>query len=232
MMKYACNAFHALKISFANEVGRVAKRLGADSHVVMDLLCQDTKLNISRAYLRPGFAFGGSCLPKDVRALAYKGKELDLDLPLLSSILPSNDEIITDALSLLQTLGRRQVGLLGLSFKAGTDDLRESPLVTLAERLLGKGFDLQIHDPLVNLDHLVGANKTYVLREIPHLSRLLAPSVEKVLDHAGVVIVGNAAPEFRKLESHAFRPEQVVVDLSGLLKDKLPASVPYHGITW
>ena len=232
MMKYTCNAFHALKISFANEVGQMAKHLGADSHMVMDLLCKDTKLNISRAYLKPGFAFGGSCLPKDLRALNYKAKELDVQLPMLASILPSNTRIVDEAVSLVRKTGARRVGLLGLSFKPGTDDLRESPLLTLAERLLGKGYELQINDPLVRLDHLVGANKTYLLREIPHISRLLVPDLAAVLDHAEVIIIGNSAPEFQPLREFAFREGQSVVDLSGLLKETLPSSVPYYGISW
>ena len=210
----------------------LAKQVGADSHRVMDLLCQDSKLNISRAYLRPGFAFGGSCLPKDLRALTYRAKELDVALPLLTSIIPSNEAQIEAAMQLIARTGERQVGLLGLSFKPGTDDLRESPLLTLAERLVGKGYELQVNDPLVNLDHLVGANKTYLLREIPHISRLLVGSLETVLDHAKVMVIGNASPEFRVLESYAFRPDQTVIDLAGLLKDKLPAGVAYHGINW
>ena len=232
MFKYACNSFHALKISFANEIGKLAKRLGADSHLVMDLVCRDTKLNISRAYLRPGFAFGGSCLPKDLRALTYRAKELDLPVPLLASILPSNESQIDAALEIIRASGRRRVGLLGLSFKAGTDDLRESPLLTLAERLLGKGYELLIHDPLVSLDRLVGANKTYVLREIPHLSRLLVPTLAKVLEFGELVVVGNASREFRVLQEHKFRQDQVVVDLAGLLKEKRPQGLAYHGINW
>ena len=231
MMKYTCNAFHALKVSFANEVGQLAKRLGADSHMVMDLLCQDTKLNISKAYMKPGFAFGGSCLPKDLRAVTYKAKELDLTLPLLSSVLPSNRTVVDEAVDIVKQAGGRRVALLGLSFKPGTDDLRESPLLTLAEELLGKGFDLKIFDPLVRLDNLVGANKTYLLREIPHISRLLAPTLEAVLDHGEVVVVGNAAPEFSVLENYDFRENQSIVDLSGLFKDRL-TTVPYYGISW
>ena len=232
MMKYTCNAFHAVKISFANEIGRLAKALGADSHTVMELLCEDSKLNISKAYLRPGYAFGGSCLPKDLRALNFKARELDVNLPMLGSVLPSNRVLVDSSLDLIASTSKRRVGLLGLSFKPGTDDLRESPLLTLAEKLVGKGYELRINDPLVKLDNLVGANKTYVLREIPHISRLLDPSLDSVLDHAEVIVVGNAAEEFKVLENHKFAPEQVVVDLSGLLKDKLPSEVPYHGISW
>src|SRR2546422_545027 len=190
MVKYSANAFHALKISFANEIGRIAKRLGVDSHAVMNLLCQDTKLNISRAYLRPGFAFGGSCLPKDLRALTYKAKESDVSLPLLQAILPSNEEHIQQALDLIRETNSRKIGLLGLTFKPGTDDLRESPLVTLAERLIGKGYDLKVYDPLVNLERLVGANKTFILREIPHISRLMTRSLEDLLSESEIVVIG------------------------------------------
>jgi len=232
MVKYAANAFHALKISFANEIGRIAKRLGADSHVVMDYICLDTKLNISRAYLRPGFAFGGSCLPKDLRALTHKAKETDVSLPMLQAILASNDDHIESALDIIRNCGLKKVGLLGLSFKPGTDDLRESPLVTLAERLIGKGYELLVYDPVVNLDHLVGANKTYILREIPHISRLMGASLAEVLERVEIVVVGNASKEFQVLESHRFRPGQVVVDLAGVLKGKTPSGLEYHGICW
>ena len=232
MLKYSANAFHALKISFANEIGRVSKRLGADSHAVMDLLCRDTKLNISRAYLRPGFAFGGSCLPKDLRALTYGAKELDVAAPVLGSIVQSNDLHGESAVQLIRETGHRKIGLLGLSFKAGTDDLRESPRVTLAERLIGKGYELQVYDPLVNLERLVGANKAYILREIPHISRLMAPSVRALLDSAEVVVIGNTSEEFKLLENHSFAPGQVVIDLVGMLKGKAPATLEYHGLCW
>lgn len=232
MLKYSCNAFHALKISFANEIGRVARRLGADSHLVMDLVCQDTKLNISRAYLRPGFAFGGSCLPKDLRALTYRAKELDVHIPMLEAIIPSNERHIDLAMDRIRETGKRKVGLLGLSFKAGTDDLRESPLVTLAEKLIGKGFDLQVFDPLVNLDRLVGANKTYILREIPHISRLMAKTLDAVLDFAEVIVVGNTSREFKSLETHKFTPGQAIIDVAGLFKGKTLRDAIYHGLCW
>jgi GDP-mannose 6-dehydrogenase len=232
MVKYSANAFHALKITFANEIGRIAKCLGADSYPVMDYLCRDTKLNISKAYLRPGFAFGGSCLPKDLRALTYKAKELDVTVPMLSAILASNEEHIESALRIIQSTKSRKVGLLGLSFKPGTDDLRESPLVALAERLIGKGYELFVYDPLVNLDHLVGANKTYILREIPHISRLMVSSVEKVVAKADIIVVGNGSKEFRILSDHEFADDQTVVDLSGILKGAVKGKAAYHGICW
>jgi len=232
MLKYSCNAFHALKIAFANEIGRVAKRLGADSHAVMDLVCKDTKLNISKAYLRPGFAFGGSCLPKDLRALTYRAKELDIAVPMLDAIIPSNDTHVELAMRHIRESGKRKVGLLGLSFKAGTDDLRESPLVTLAEKLIGKGYDLRVFDPLVRLDRLVGANKTYILREIPHISRLMADSLESVLEASEIVVLGNTSPEFLKIQGHPFLKKGTVLDLVGLLKGKEPAGADYQGICW
>ena len=232
MLKYSANAFHALKISFANEIGRVSKRLGADSHAVMDLLCRDTKLNISRAYLRPGFAFGGSCLPKDLRALTYEAKELDVAAPVLGAIVQSNDLHGESAVQLIRETGHRKIGLLGLSFKAGTDDLRESPCVTLAERLIGKGYELQVYDPLANLERLVGANKAYILRKIPRISRLMASSVCALLDSAEVVVIGNTSEEFKLLENHSFASGQVVIDLVGMLKGKAPATLEYHGLCW
>jgi GDP-mannose 6-dehydrogenase len=182
--------------------------------------------------LRPGFAFGGSCLPKDLRALTDRAGELDVSIPMLDAILPSNEAHIDSALALVREAGHRKVGLLGLSFKPGTDDLRESPLVTLAEQLIGKGFDLRVFDPLVNLDRLVGANKTYILREIPHISRLMAPSLEAVLDASETIVIGNASREFKALEGRRFPPETAIIDLVGLLKGKVPAGARYHGICW
>ena len=196
MIKYANNAWHALKVCFANEIGNLCKRLDIDSHDVMDIFCRDRKLNLSPYYLKPGFAFGGSCLPKDVRALQYRAKEVDLEMPVLQAILPSNQLQIQRAVEEIIETGKKRIGLLGFSFKAGTDDLRESPLVMLAEVLLGKGYRLRIYDRNVALARLVGANKEYIERQIPHLSSLMCDTVEEVVDECDVLVVGNGAPEF------------------------------------
>jgi GDP-mannose 6-dehydrogenase len=195
MIKYADNSFHALKAGFANEMGAVCKALGLDSHTVMDILTADTKLNISPAYLRPGFAFGGSCLPKDLRAIVHRARRADVSVPILESIIPSNTGQIDRVFNIIEATGKHRVGLLGLAFKAGTDDLRESPLVALAERLLGRGFDLRIHDPQVAVSRLLGANRAYVDQRIPHLSRLMVGSADEVVNHAEVCVVGAADPE-------------------------------------
>ncbi len=212
MIKYTSNTWHALKVCFANEIGNLCKRLGVDGHEVMDIFCRDDKLNLSSAYLRPGFAFGGSCLPKDVRAIQYRAKELDVDMPVIQSILPSNQRQIQQAIDQVLDTGRRRIGLLGLSFKAGTDDLRESPIVILAEALLGKGLELRIYDRNVATARLVGANKEYINQQIPHLSALLCDTLDEVLSQSEVIVVGNAAPEF----GDALRrtdPDQHVIDL-------------------
>ncbi|MGH6913683.1 MAG: nucleotide sugar dehydrogenase, partial [Geminicoccales bacterium] len=182
MVKYADNTWHALKVAFANEVGSICKALAIDGGAVMDIFCQDTKLNISSKYLRPGFAFGGSCLPKDVRALTYKGRSLDLELPLINSIMPSNRSHVDRAMQMVLDLNERNVGVLGLSFKAGTDDLRESPVVELVERLLGKGHEIRIFDRNVNLSRLVGANRAYIYEHLPHIAKLMVDGVDEVVD--------------------------------------------------
>src|SRR5213078_4113848 len=186
MMKYTSNAWHALKVCFANEIGNLCKKLEVDSHEVMDIFCRDEKLNLSPYYLKPGFAFGGSCLPKDVRALQYRAREVDLDLPMISQILPSNRMQIQQALDQVLETGKKQIGLLGFSFKAGTDDLRESPIVILAEALLGKGLSLKIYDKNVSLARLVGANKQYIEEQIPHLSSLLCSTIDEVIERSDV----------------------------------------------
>ena len=232
MLKYASNSFHALKVGFANEIGVLCKEMGVDSHKVMDLFMQDTRLNISTQYLRPGFAFGGSCLPKDVRAIVQKAKVLGVQTPILESILPSNERHIERAFNLVRRTGSKQVGILGLSFKGGTDDLRESPMVQLAEMLLGKGYKLSIYDPNVSLSRIVGANKQYIEHTLPHLAELLVPEMDDVLDNAEVLLVGNRSSEFRSVLSQ-LRPGQQVIDLVRLVSnvDEL-SPTSYQGICW
>jgi GDP-mannose 6-dehydrogenase len=211
MVKYVDNCWHALKIGFANEIGCLAKTFGIDSHEVMKIFCQDRKLNISTAYLSPGFAFGGSCLPKDLRALAYQAKTNDLELPILTSILPSNEKHVARGLRLIMEKGQRRVGVLGFSFKAGTDDLRESPVIEVIEQLIGKGYDLRIYDKNVKLASLVGANRDFILNRIPHISRLMADGVDAVLDHAQTVVIGTNDPDFLQVPDR-LRNGQVLVE--------------------
>jgi len=230
MVKYVCNCFHALKVSFANEIGNLCKALQIDSHEVMHVFCQDKKLNLSPYYLKPGFAFGGSCLPKDLRAINYKAKELDVEVPVLSSILPSNKLQIQRAVDMVVATGHKRVGVLGFSFKAGTDDLRESPMVTLIETLIGKGFELALYDRDVSLARLVGANKEYIEREIPHISKLMRAGVDGVLSDSDVIIIGNQAEEFRGVVER-LRKDQQLIDLVHLF-DGRTSSENYQGICW
>lgn len=230
-LKVVCNAFHALKITFANEIGRVASALQVDGRQVMSLVCRDTRLNISPAYLKPGFAFGGSCLPKDLRALTYLGRSQDVDTPVLSAILPSNQLHIERVVERVLADKRRRVGLLGLSFKPGTDDLRESPLVTLAERLLGKGMKLAIHDPEVSLSRLIGANKSYIEEAIPHLGELLKASAEEVVRDADVVIAGQGLPTMLEAVYAHGRSDQLFIDLVGTAEPERTAA-RYWGVCW
>jgi GDP-mannose 6-dehydrogenase len=231
MIKYVCNTFHALKIAFANEIGTVCRSLGVDSHEVMDVVCRDTKLNISPRYLRPGFAFGGSCLPKDVRALVYRARQSDVSLPLVDAVLTSNRAQVQRAIDTVLAFKQRKVGMLGLAFKAGTDDLRESPLVTLAEALIGKGIDLRICDDHVSVARLVGANRDYIQHEIPHISSLLVDHAEDVVAHGDVLIVGNAEPAFRAVAARC-RPGQIVVDLVRMEEFAKREGLTYVGINW
>jgi GDP-mannose 6-dehydrogenase len=230
MVKYACNCFHALKVSFANEIGNICKALSIDSHEVMDVFCHDTKLNLSPYYLKPGFAFGGSCLPKDLRAITYKAKELDVEVPVLSSVMQSNRLQVERAVEMVLSAGSRRVGLLGLSFKAGTDDLRESPMVTLAETLIGKGVQLSIYDRDVSLARLFGANKEYIERGIPHISQLMRASLKEILEASDVLIIGNKSEEFREIDSE-LRPGQIVIDLARLWAGRT-SDEHYQGICW
>ncbi|NML52590.1 UDP-glucose/GDP-mannose dehydrogenase family protein [Streptomyces sp. R302] len=230
-IKYADNAFHGLKIGFANELGAVCQALGVDSHQVMDVFLADRKLNISPAYLRPGFAFGGSCLPKDLRSLVHAARRADVSVPILSHVLVSNADHLQRAVELVERTGKRRVGLFGLSFKPGTDDLRESPLVELAERLFGKGYDLRIHDANVNLSRLLGANREYIENRLPHLAQLLADTVDEVLDHAEVCLVGTRDPAVLAALPHGGGP--LIVDLVRLPDaDARRAEPGYVGLAW
>lgn len=231
MLKYACNCFHGLKVSFANEIGNVAKSLGVDSHEVMRLFCLDTKLNVSPAYLKPGFAFGGSCLPKDLRGLAYRARTLDIETPVLAATLASNQLQIARAFDLIAAAGRTRVGVLGLAFKSGTDDLRESPMVTLIERLLGKGFEVTIYDREVRSANIIGSNREYVEKEIPHIWELMRASVDEVLASCDVVVIGNGSREFREIEPR-LRTGQRVVDLVRIFGAKVSDGSTYEGICW
>jgi len=231
MMKYTCNAWHAVKVVFANEIGNLCKRVDVDSHDVMDIFCKDEKLNLSSYYLKPGFAFGGSCLPKDVRALQYRAKEVDLDMPLIGSILDSNRRHVQQAVDRIVDTGTKKVGLLGFSFKAGTDDLRESPMVILAEALLGKGIALRIYDRSVSLARLVGANKQYIEEQIPHLSRHLSESIDEVIDQSEVIVIGNGSPEFSQAIERC-RADQIVIDLVRIPLDFSKVRAQYDGICW
>jgi len=230
MVKYTNNCWHALKIGFANEIGNLAKAVGIDAHEMMDIFCQDRKLNISPAYLKPGFAFGGSCLPKDLRALSYQAKMHDLQVPILSSILPSNEMQVARGLQSIIDKGHRRVGILGFSFKAGTDDLRESPVIEIIERLAGKGFDLRIYDKNVQIASLVGANRDYILNRIPHISKLMVDNVDQVLDHAQTVVIGTNDPDFRSVPER-LRTGQVLVDFVRVADRRSQEGV-YDGICW
>jgi GDP-mannose 6-dehydrogenase len=230
MVKYADNTWHALKVAFANEIGNVCKGLDIDSHKLMDIFCQDTKLNLSPYYLRPGFAFGGSCLPKDVRALSYKAKLLDVKVPIIDAILPSNNEQIERGIRAVIAQGSKKVGILGFSFKAGTDDLRESPMVELVERLIGKGYDLRVYDSNVRIASIHGANKDYILNHIPHISKLMVSNIDEVLEHARTIVIGNGSPEFRDIPRR-LGEGQSIVDLVRIADTRSVEGV-YDGICW
>ena len=230
-LKMSCNAFHALKITFANEIGRISQSLGIDSHEVMRLVCADTRLNISPAYMKPGFAFGGSCLPKDLRALAHIAKQNDLEIPMLSSLLVSNRAHIDHAVDKILKLGRPRVGMLGLSFKTGTDDLRESPLVMVAKRLIGEGCELRIFDPEVHLSRLLGANRSYIDAHIPHLGSLLCEHINEMIDPSEVVLVGLQQPALDAALQARVRQDQYLIDLVNLPNRDL-LRCRYEGACW
>jgi GDP-mannose 6-dehydrogenase len=232
MVKYADNAFHALKVAFANEIGNVCKVLEFDSHRVMEIFCMDTKLNLSPYYLKPGFAFGGSCLPKDLRAINYESKTLDMTTPVLASILESNRLQIHKVIAKLLEYKGANLGFLGLSFKGGTDDLRESPIVEVIEAMIGKGLQLKIYDQLVSIARLVGSNKEYIEKEIPHISSLLCSTAQELIRTSDVVIISQASDEFRKALSEGLNEKHIVIDLVRIFEDSSEIPGEYYGICW
>jgi GDP-mannose 6-dehydrogenase len=230
MVKYADNSFHAVKITFANEIGSVCKSLDIDSHDVMEIFCEDTKLNISPTYLKPGFAFGGSCLPKDVNAILYKSRTMDLETPLLRSLLKSNSLQIVSTVQRILQLGKSRVGFLGYSFKAGTDDLRSSPIVEVIEALLGKGYSVKLYDPSVNVAMLMGSNQNFIAQRIPHFVALMCRTAEEVIQASDVIVIGNGSQEFvGALKS--IGPDKTIVDLVRIQKDKRSGG-NYIGLFW
>lgn len=231
MVKYINNSYHAVKVAFANEVGRLCEALKIDSHAVMNIFCKDTKQNLSAYYLKPGYAFGGSCLPKDLRAILYKAKSADVDMELFQSTLTSNRTQIEAGIKAIERLKNRKVGLLGLSFKAGTDDLRESPMVTLVETLLGRGYEIRIFDENVSLSRLVGSNKAYIEQELPHISEMLHESMEDVIAASDTIVIGNPDPRFADV-ARQVPPGKQVVDLVRIVPEWLSGLDNYHGIGW
>ncbi len=231
MVKYSCNTFHALKVTFANEIGNICKASGIDSHQVMEIFCLDTKLNLSPYYLTPGFAFGGSCLPKDLRALLYHGRHFDLNMPVLESILPSNNLQVEQAYRMVTRAGSKRVGVLGFSFKAGTDDLRESPIVELIEKLIGKGYQIQVYDKNVSLANLHGANRAYIEKEIPHIAQLMTDTVDEVIAGSDVIVIGNNSPEFANV-SERVNGRHVIVDLVRAAGKEAVSGERYQGMGW
>ncbi len=229
MVKYTCNVWHAVKVSFANEIGSIAKELHVDGREVMDVVCRDNKLNISSYYMKPGFAFGGSCLPKDVRALNYRASQLDVQTPLISSLMHSNENQVKRAFQMIESLNKRKIGMLGLSFKAETDDLRESPLVELAEMLIGKGYQLSIYDRNVKFASVHGANRDYINGKIPHVSSLLAEDESELLDNVDVLIVGNKDKAFQAM-LESWPEDKYLVDLAGFMTNT--SVVNKQGICW
>lgn len=231
MVKYCCNIFHALKITFANEIGRICQSLGVDSRDVMQIVCKDTQLNISPVYLRPGFAYGGSCLPKDLKGLMYHARMNDVEVPVLSNISTSNAVHIEHAVNMVTETGEKTIGMVGLSFKQGTDDLRESPLVTLAEKFIGKGFDLKIYDPHVNLSRLIGANRTYIEHAIPHIASLMTNEHEKIIEGSRIIIIAQNDRIFIEALYSLCKKDHIILDLTGSV-DPSKIKGTYRGICW
>jgi GDP-mannose 6-dehydrogenase len=231
MVKLCCNNFHALKITFANETARLCDGLGVDPFEVMDLICKDRQLNISTTYLTPGYAFGGSCLPKDLRASMHLAKQRDIELPMLGGILPSNRQHIELAISKVMATGKRRIGMIGLSFKPGTDDLRESPLVALAEYLIGKGLDLKVYDPEVHLSRLLGANKSFIERHLPHIGQLLREDIQEVIRESDVLVVGLATPQIIQALEILAEERHVVIDLARI-PDRSALKARYAALCW
>jgi GDP-mannose 6-dehydrogenase len=231
MVKYADNCFHGLKVAFANEIGNVCKEAGIDSHKVMEIFCQDTKLNLSPYYLKPGFAFGGSCLPKDLKAMIYEARHLEVEVPVLSAVLESNQRQIQKLINKLSAYKGRSLGFLGLSFKGGTDDLRSSPIVEVIESMLGKGYGITIHDRHVSLAKLMGANKEYIEKEIPHLSRLMCATAQELVEKCDVVVVNHRDETFKQALQHA-KPGQVIIDLVRIADANQWDGCEYYGICW
>lgn len=230
MVKYTDNVWHALKVGFANEIGNICKEIGIDGHAVMDIFSQDTKLNLSAYYMKPGFAFGGSCLPKDVRALNYRARSLDLTTPIISNILPNNENQIRRGIDMILSKGNKKVSILGFSFKAGTDDLRESPMVEVIERLIGKGYDLKIYDQNVNVAKLFGANRDYILNAIPHISKLMVETLDDAVAHGDTIVIGNGSSEFRDIMAIT-ADHQDIVDLVRIADSSIDDK-RYDGICW
>jgi GDP-mannose 6-dehydrogenase len=228
-VKYTNNAWHALKISFANEIGNICKEAGIDGHAVMDVLCADNRLNISKAYLKPGFAFGGSCLPKDLRALRFAARKLDVPTPILDATMDANEEQLRRAFAMVAATGKRRIGIIGLSFKPETDDLRESPLVELAERLYGRGYDIRIYDPNIQVSKLTGANLQFVKAQLPHLTSLLTNDVNEVVEHAEVFVLGNRDEAKRLL--NIVQDDRPLIDLVRIDQARCSGDF-YQGICW
>lgn len=231
MVKYASNAYHALKVTFANEMGNLCKKNGIDGQEMMEIFAQDDQLNISAAYLRPGFSFGGSCLPKDLRALMYHAKENDLECDVLSAIMSSNHRQTEMGIKMVEKSGHKRVGILGLSFKANTDDLRESPAIIMAETLVGRGYQVRIYDEKVELSQLIGSNKSFLEKELPHIASLMSDTIESLVSDSDVLVITNGTKSFHQIPE-LMRDGQMMIDLVGLAKDNSEIKEQYHGIGW